>query len=273
MSSKQSGEHSDWFEGFTRFMKAPRMPPSPETKQLGTGLVTQARADLREFRRKYDSKDYPRALFWLQQAAEKAVKGLLVIHGFIHPKDLKGKIGHLTPMAFLQIVESEELGWMPDFVEWVESLTDTKSAALPFDVREARRVIKRDRHDIAKLTPTQVNTLIRLAQSFKTVLLPLIAVRWKLYRLPADDKPPKDEKGKELIARGDTKDLGKPMVAMFRLYIISLITFPHWDTTRYPGEGLSPVTYTTELGVVARVTTLASMLAASLRELESDVSQ
>jgi len=261
--AEQPSEPPDWLKRFSQFLETPKKPLPSNIKRLGEELLMQARADLREFRRKYDSKDYPRSIFWLQQSAEKATKGLFVLLGLIHPDDLQRKIGHLTPLAFLQIIESDEFGWIPDFVEWLEGLAVTKGINLSFDVREVRQIIRQNRREIAKLTPTQVDSLIQFAQSFRTQLLPLINIRWKLYRLSATAEH------KELIAKGNTKGLGKAVVATLRLYIIALVTFPHWDTTRYPSEGFSPIIYTPELGVVAKATTLASMLVASLRELES----
>lgn len=260
----KSDQPSDWFKEFTRFLEGPKKQVPSQTKQLGTQLLSQARGDLWEFRRKYDSRDYARAIFWLQQAAEKATKGFLLLLGAIGEDDLQRKIGHLTPVAFLQAVESQELNWLPGWLEWLQGVPQLKGVPLAFDVDEVRRTLRKERHSFATLRPDQVDVLIQLSQSFKTVL-PLMTVKWALYQTSW----PETKASRKLIAKGDTKEVSKFAITLMRLYIIGLITFPHWDTTRYPGESMSPLSYTVELGVVAKATTLASMLTATLRELDS----
>lgn len=260
----RSDQHSDWYKEFARFLQGPQKQVSSQAKQLGAELVNQARGDLREFRRKYESRDYGRAIFWLQQATEKTTKGFLLLLGAVGEDDLRRKIGHLTPVAFLQAVESQEFSWLPGWLEWLQSVPQLKGVPLAFDVDGVRRTFRKERRSFATLTPDQVDMLIRLSQSFKTAL-PLMTVKWALYQTSW----PETKASRKLIAKGDTKEVSKFAVSLMRLYIVGLVTFPHWDTTRYPGESMSPASYTVELGVVAKATTLASMLAATLRELDS----
>ncbi len=114
------------------------------------------------------------------------------------------------------------------------------------------------------MKPDQVEVLIQLSQSVKPAL-PLMTVKCVLYQTSW----PETKASRKLLAKGNTSEASKFAIALIRLYIIGLVTFPHWDTTRYPEESMSPLNYTIELGVVAKATTLASMLTATLRELDS----
>ena len=99
------GEPSDWFTRLAQFMEKPRRPADSQSLELGESFLGEAKKDLREFRKKYDARDYAHATFWLQQSTEKATKGFMLKFGFLPESAMQSKVGHLTPLAFLEMIE------------------------------------------------------------------------------------------------------------------------------------------------------------------------
>lgn len=252
-----------WVNDFLQFVQTPRKPVSIEVKILGFQFLEKARSDLKQFKRNQRSGDYEYATFWLQQATEKATKGFLLIFGAIQPDDLR-RVSHDTPLAFLRFIESEQLTWLEDWLDWLVTSIGDGIIQLSFDVVEAKNTIKKDRHQLALMEPNQVEVLIQLAQSFKSKL-PDMTVKWALYKSEVNGGTRRRE---NLVAKGNTREDAKFAIALMRLYILGLITYPHDNTTRYPDSHLAQIDYTDKLGVVTHGDTLGSMLVSLIRELE-----
>ncbi len=207
----------DLLENIENLAKQIQKNPTQRQLQEAQELLDLARQDLQSSRLNHSDRLFNIASYHMQQSVEKAAKSFYKILGVLDDNTIR-KTSHDTPELFLRMVE---LPWAQDFGKFVKEVSGTE---MTLDTSEGQSVVdsKTRRAEMARLDRTQIENWLRIIPQIEKGLLPLANLINNHYVLPC-----------------------------LRLYILSSLTFPHENVTRYVDEMVKPAEYTPNLGIVA----------------------
>jgi HEPN domain-containing protein len=197
--------------------------PGKDQIRAAQELLDIARQNLQSSKLTYDGGIFISAAEDLQQAVEKTAKAYYKILGVLDDKTIRNT-SHDSPELFLRMVE---LPWAQKFGKLAGEFTDTDVVT---DTSQAQSVVDTDakRAEIARLDVEQIKNYLSLIPKIEETLLPLSLVMEKDF-----------------------------VMALLRLYFLSVLTFPHAKYPRYPDSGaVKPKEYTAELGIIATIETV-----------------
>ena len=190
-------------------------------------FILSAEKDLESCNVLYHKTIYSQAVYHLQQAIEKTTKAWVLYLGVISEKQLK-EIGHKTPKAFLELLEKSPIG------EMARGLVKISNAKVITDTTRVRNLVERKDVEIARMDYKSIRMLLDV-----------------LYRIEKQkDKISKPYKTILKTLNVDLEEFFDIPIVFTSLYLVSGITFPHYQFTRYPGEAVEPSEYTKDLGIV-----------------------
>jgi hypothetical protein len=243
----------------------------------------------------YAKKDYeaafllchkipPVAVFHVQQAVEKLTKAYALHMGLIKEEELfrkwrknKGRtVGHITPRAFILLLKKKGGIQLANFtyilskklqldaeekIRKFEKLLKKKERLAKLSRNEIRRLIKKDekiRAAIEEIDPRKVRNRIHLVRvGFISRARPKIASSW------VDEV---NEKMRMVEAKASL--ILSELTVFSQLYFLSVITYPHFSYSRYPGRGMAPDDYKKGLGIVDSLDDILKFIGTTLERLE-----
>lgn len=224
----------DFIEDIPELARKWGKAPSEDQLRAAQEDLDLARQDLKSSKLVYDGEIFNSAAYHLQQAVEKTAKAYYKILGILDDKAIR-KTGHDSPELFFRMVE---LPWAQEFGKLAREFS---SVDFIIGTSEAQSVIDTDakKAEIARLDTAQINGLLGLIPKIEKELLPLFAVM--------------------------NKDF---LMAALRLYVLSMLTFPHEEYSRYADRMVKPSEYTPELGIVATMESIWVETDAAISEVQ-----
>ncbi len=238
--------------------------------------------DLKASKTLYSTGDYPNAIFHLQQSVEKATKAYALSIGLFKVDELKG-VGHDTPEVFLKLLAKKGILQSIDMLNRISSAEIDKSKNL--EIREIIKKIKKTetKVKVAKLTKEQIQGNLQLCKTIDefhqkikrdlaSSITPLKSLSSEMSKIIGTQL---DEAGLSI----KSKDLDKIIRNEFdkikpefldwaskftRMFILSVVTYPHAIFARYPDGEIKPKDYRRGLGIVDEIESV-------LKELEDCV--
>jgi HEPN domain-containing protein len=186
-------------------------------------LLDVARQDLESSKLNYNGGIFISTASEVQQAVEKTAKAYYKLLGVLDDKTIRST-SHDSPDLFLKMVE---LPWAQKFGELLEKVT---SSNVERDTSGAQSVVHTDakRAEIARLDGERIKNHLGLSATIEEALAPLFLVIDKNF-----------------------------VMALLRLYLLAVVTFPHAKYPRYPDSGaVKPKEYTAELGIISAIETV-----------------
>lgn len=210
---------------------------NPDNYKLGEEFLKNAEDDLEVSKCLYEKEKFSLSIYHLQQSVEKTVKAGGLIFNLIPPEQLK-KIGHKTPLTFLKMLEKP---WVIKFVKIAkENYPDLKT-----NTTEAEETIHNKHLEIAKWKKDSILNFINLPKKLKeqveleSAKNPSISQLIKIFNQ---------------FSNRDFREVVEFASSFVTLYLLSAITFPHEEFTRYPticpDKGIKPSDYQKGLGIV-----------------------
>jgi len=207
-------------------------------------LSNTARLDMESAKTLYEKHLYATAVYHLQQSVEKISKAYGITFFFFDEKDLKEpSIGHKTPRAFIKGVETPEI---QGYIKIMQALHPELKA----DTKELKKVVDSGQYDIAILSKEAIlsvlGTIDRLETAFKekgTEEIMNTAFEFLSEFVHSLKKEGKKKRVK------DTLDVDF-LISFISLYLLSVVTYPHFAYTRYPDGKLKPGDYKEGMGIV-----------------------
>lgn len=192
---------------------------------LETKFIAEAKKDLEACKILYERGIYSLAVYHLQQSVEKTAKAWVLFYGIVTEEDLK-RIGHTTPRAFLEFYESKLGGMALALVEISKVNVSTNiNGYVDLIQNRSLELVKMDYKGIKILMDTLRNIEKRIDEEldkYKSII--------NFFRVPLE--------------------FFEYPLAFTSLWVISSITFPHYEFTRYPGSTIEPSEYGANMGVV-----------------------
>ena len=211
-------------------------------------FIMQAKRDLQVTELLYDKKLYAHATYNLQQAAEKITKAWCLFAGFIEEKELT-EVSHKTPRAFLKALKSK-IGNLA-----IQLIKSSKSN-YTIEINMLEEIINKKTDEISRLKHDDIISMFEAVTNIEHIL------NNEFYKYV------------NIISKKAIKEIVNIMMAFSWIYILSIITFPHVETTRYPDtkgrkNALNPSDYTLELGIVKATPKILPHLNRSINTLSS----
>jgi HEPN domain-containing protein len=216
------------------------------SRKLGIAFLHEADRDITSCRALYSKKIYAHAVYHLQQAVEKAMKGYCIGLGMLSIGEVKA-IKHDTPYVLLEaLFEKTGLRKLLEI-----SSQDIKTQ---FDRANQSRKDPQERLKIARMPFDEiVNTLILID------LYGLLngAMHLQMSQLAANVKAKSASPPPQTTA----------LSIAISLYLLGTVSFPHEQFARYPGEAMTPPEYVPELGVVKATDKILDYLLPAITDL------
>ena len=190
-------------------------------------FILSAKKDLESCKILYHETIYSLAVYHLQQAIEKTTKAWVLYLGVISEDQLK-EIGHKTPRAFLELLENSPIG------EMAHGLVKISNVKVITDTTRVRSLVENKGVEVARMDYESIRMLLDV-----------------LYRM--EKQKGKVSKPCKTILKTlnvDPEELFEIPIVFTSLYLVSGITFPHYEFTRYPGLAVETSEYTKNLGIV-----------------------
>lgn len=224
----------DLFEEIEGMASKVNQPLSSGQIEGSREFLRLASQDLKASRLLFENDLSNLAVYHLQQSVEKTAKALYKILGILDDNAIR-RTGHDTPELFLRM---SELQWVEQFAQFAKEVTKTDFVT---DTSQAQAVVDEQpkRLEMAKLNPERINVWLGLIPKLEEALSPFFVVA-----------------GKDLV------------MATLRLFILSALTFPHEQFSRYPDYPLKPSEYTPDLGIVAKMESLWVESETAISEVE-----
>jgi len=252
-------------------LTSPSEKQKSDSMELARGFLECSKQDIQATRLLYERRIFPLSVYHLQQAIEKATKAYALAFFVISKEDLT-EIGHKSPMAFIKMLKKR---WVGKFIVVLKMLyPDAKT-----NVSEAEKVmkLKKTQKELAKLPESVIQNFLDLNEKIRVALTSdktqnqiNSQIEILLHSLEG------------LLPDMNTKEIMKSLRTNFSfdiacffggLFILSVVTYPHWEFTRYPDKEIKPSDYSSGLGVVQCVDGILTQVENAIQALEKDFVQ
>lgn len=223
--------------------------PDDKTRKLGFDFLNEATRDLNSCRLLYSKKVYAHAVYHLQQAVEKSIKGYVLSEGYFKITELKEITTHLSPLVMMKAV-LERTG-----IKKLAEISNDPTLINKIENAEATIANEDKCIEIAQISQAGIKKLFSQIEEY--------------------------QKTTNLIRQGITEgfiNIGlSPMLtsffqtisAMTTIMILAIITFPHESYTRYPDGKITPNDYDKQFGIVLETPKIVRLLENEIRNLKS----
>jgi HEPN domain-containing protein len=214
--------------------------------KLADGFLACARADLQAASLLQENQMLSVSVYHLQQAVEKTTKAYALALNAITPGELR-KIGHKSPLTFIRILRKR---WAVKYIGILQSLyPDIKT-----NTSELETLIETKQEELAQLPRDVILKWMSLGAKIRSGLQSedinkkIALVLDSLPNLLSNVVPANELESSLRTARANF-DLGISL-CFANLYILSVLTYPHFSFTRYPDGKILPSDYVSGLGIV-----------------------
>jgi hypothetical protein len=242
-----------------------------ESTDLARDLLECSKKDIQAAQLLYEGQVLPLSIYHLQQAVEKATKAYALAFCVI-TKDELTTINHRSPMAYIRMLRKS---WVRKFIVALKMLYPDVNT----NVREAKKVLvsNNTEQELAKLPESVIRTLLDLNEKIR-VILTSDETRNQIYTqieiaLNSLESLLPDANTEETIGFLRTNFRFDLACFFGSLFILSVVTYPHWMFTRYPDKQLKPSDYSSDLGVVRCMGGILAQVQHAIHALEEELSQ
>ncbi len=224
----------DFVEDFLKWAEVMSKAPTNDQMRESQELLDLATQDLKSSKLLYEGKIFNYAVYHLQQSVEKAVKAFYKLLGILDDKTIR-QTGHNSPGPFVKMIE---LPFVKQFADYAKNLSGSDFVT---DTSQVQSVLNEEekRLEVAKLNSENINAMLSFISKLETELDPLLPIMNNDY-----------------------------IMATLRLYILSALTFPHEEFTRYSDKAMKPSEYTLDLGIVANIQNIWNEVETTLNEIQ-----
>jgi len=222
-----------------------------ENFRMAKEWLKLAKDDLETSKLLYDNKHYRNSIFLLQQSVEKTVKADYTAFSLIPKKQIR-KIGHKTPLAFVNLLKQE---WVGPFLALVNK---QYSSSLNKNIEILENLINNKDDEMALMNEEEISKFLSLCNIYDddTQFMNFLSYY--------------NSSEKQIIT--DRINMGLACLSsLITLSIISLITYPHITYTRYPDGKIKPEIYNENLGIVKKSKEIFELVDKTIYNLEKTI--
>ena len=229
--------------------KAPFIPDD-KTRDLGASFLNEAKRDIKSCKILNSKKVYPHAVYHLQQAVEKSVKGYVLLEGYFNVTELGEITTHRSPLVMMKAT-LERTG-----IKGLAKISKDTTLMHIIETAEATMSSEEKRIEIAKISQKEIKGLYSQIEEYRKMSC--------LLESSVSD-------GLAVIGFGlAATSLFQNVSTMIALLILAIITFPHEAYTRYPDPDgkMSPYNYEKKLSIVSETPRIVRLLEKEIGTLQ-----
>ncbi|MEM0328696.1 MAG: HEPN domain-containing protein [Thermoproteota archaeon] len=256
-----AGSLVELWQEFQKMLQNQNLEKQKENRNLAMGFLKCAKDDIAATKLLYENQVFSLSVYHLQQAVEKTTKAYGLILSIISKEELM-EIKHKSPLVFIKLLEKS---WVTKYIGIIKML----NPEIKTNIDDVEKIINEKQDELAKMPKTVIRSFLTSIQKMKVILQtqihPWIVISLDLL------KP---------LLCGQTEKLKKSIDEVFRsgvitsfigLYLLSVITYPHYIFTRYPDGEIKPSDYySSRLEIVECITDILSEVEACINALEQD---
>jgi len=248
---------------------------------LAKDYIKFAEVDYQSARLLLEKKIYPSAIFHLQQTIEKLAKAYALYLGLVKEEDLYSKrkrksesVGHLSPRAF--ILNLKRKGAI-DLICIVFTLLKKKSCE---EIKKNIKIFESFLWKKRELAVLSRENILSLTQQNDKIIEALSKINRRVVKFEIEKiKLGLSTRARQMglpinnfikgiaINQSMVEEIFQKLITFVRLYILTIITFPHFSYPRYPSKGYA-IAYEEGLGIVDCANDLLSITGEMLREIK-----
>jgi len=239
----------DNLDGLIQLLKAKRFSTDDQKREIALAFLTEAEVDTNACETLYHKKIYSRAIFFLQQAVEKAAKGYVLGFGYM---DLPEIYTHNTPILLLE-ASLEKTG----IRNWAKQISDQRIGT---KIENAYDTLhdKDSRQVISQMTCKEIKQFLTRIKDYEHTAIDLQDwIFQQLCDITGFEKKPV---------------LTESLSDWTVLYGLAAITHTHEAISRYPNEAITPSTsYTKKLGIVREILDITKRLKTTIQSVKGKI--
>jgi len=219
--------------------------------------LEDAREDIKVSKLIFGAKIYSRSVYSLQQSVEKACKALGLALGFI--KNQKS-IKHISPNVFIKMLEDQFS--MNFLLPFLEQYTQENQV---IKIEKAKEAISKKKSDLLRIKEDSLNAFLTLIESMKgqgqgsqKAILELNRIQESLNTFLPQFK-----------MDIDVESIVDLMFCTTALYVLAVITFPHWEGSHYSDTNdIKPKDYTKDMPLVKNLSRMQGLTESAIESLD-----
>ncbi len=220
------------------------------------GFIDCAKREIKSLKANYEIKNYSKAVEALQQAVEKTTKAYGRYFFQIPMTELKNTISHRTPEIFLAALKIPVFQSLINLIQMVRPDLNSDTSPLEKQLKEEQlKIAQTPAKDIIKLLETLEKTRESMKQDEIDHSIAEGIEKVKSSGLVTDIK---------LNAKLDVADI----ISFVSLFVLSVITFSHFNYSRYPDRELKPKDYQEGMGIVDTIPKLVPYIEQAIDSFE-----
>ncbi len=257
-----------------------------DNPQLIAELLFCAKQDYEAARTLLGQRIFSLAVFHVQQAVEKLTKAYALNMGVLREEELyrkRGKdgqvVGHITPRTFVILLRRKGVR---DGVNLVLGAFQRDKVSVEERLEKFEKLINKS-EQLLRITKKEIKSLIEEHKAICANLerFDMRKYRNRLHRFRLSIKSGLrdaqlssgqiDEVCRQLFYWKIRRSLRLSLLDVLivsHLYVLSIITFPHFACSRYPDGKLKPIEYAEGLGIVDSLGTILSSIGEVITKLE-----
>jgi len=254
-------------------------------RKLARAFLECTKRDMNASKLLYKEKDYPNAVYHLQQATEKLAKAYFMLFPLSSYSEIR-QISHTTPKVFLQFLSKT---WAKSLIYRLKSLLPSVDFGALDEVPGIMKTISKTQTqvEIARLSEEQIKEFLKITDSISPAKTELsfeailrnqgmtIEEIGKVAQEILQNENVSGETYKGLDLKGLIRDAGDKMIRSVyfsvTLYVLAVITFPHERFTRYPDGDVKPAEYASSFGIVTQFEEIVYKLEEVFKHAESEL--
>lgn len=222
-----------------------------ENMALSCDFLDLSKDDLLACKILYEKSIFHLATYHLQQSVEKLTKSYALILGYITPEELR-RNGHITPQVFVKLLQEKISQQFLKLFENIHELDENR-------LNELKNLFSK-RHLLEEIASMDKEKIIVWLETGKQIKQKLKNIEGEIKsqikkidnKILKFRKISKNDRNKihEMFISWDVVSIINLVSNFIMMYILSVITFPHFSFTRYPDGKIKPTDYKRGLGVI-----------------------
>ncbi len=261
---KLSAEQLSMLSEYMQFL-TDNGPANQTTKEFGLELLECAKRDLTASKLLF-STDKPNSIYHLEQSVEKTAKAYGLAMNIVKINELGGKkgISHVAPRIFVRLLKKKI---SVSFTQLMKSFA--LESNIDPDVKTFEKLIENKPAKIAKMSGDEIKQLLELNKKIGIKLdeKKQEAIKKVLEFLSQLPRKYTKQYNNQKISQKVEQTLSN-ISSFLCIFILSVITYPHFAYTRYPGGKIEPKDYTETNGIVKMHNEICDALEKSMKDLE-----
>ncbi len=222
--------------------------------------LDEAKQNLTSAKLLLEGKQYKDSMMLLEYSAEKLVKAYFIAFFQMSDDDVKKKIGHDAPSAFIMAVKA-------DYFDGYIKLLNSTGVKIEADIGSVEALIKTGKEEFANMTPETIDAFFTISDKIDEKLKEKNGwMKSTILKIINDFRDYLTEDQKKMMDYAASRFEYDLVSSFIFLYYISFITYAHFYT-RYPNSK-TRVEYSPDLGIVQKAPDIISRIEKSMQILE-----